>query len=99
MRLAPPYAGNLPHLIGGRGTLVANRRAGELEEGPFERFGAGLLLELGGRADGDDASVVDHRDAARDAVGFVHVVRREKYRDAFGLVQVSDEGPHLIAAL
>src|SRR6266446_6457209 len=71
MRLSPPYSGYLPHLVGGSGTLVANRRAGELEEGRFERIGARLLLELGGRADGDDTSVVDHRDAARDAVGFV----------------------------
>src|SRR6266436_1339049 len=99
MRLSPPYSGYLPHLVGGSGTLVANRRASELEEGSFERIGARLLLELGRRARGHDPAVVDHGDAVRDAVGFVHVMRREKHRDPLGLVEVADEGPHLIAAL
>src|SRR5436309_243044 len=99
MRLSPPYSGYLPHLVGGSGTLVANRRASELEEGSFERIGARLLLELGRRARGHDPAVVDHGDAVRDAVGFVHVMRREKHRDPLDLVEVADEGPHLIAAL
>src|SRR5206468_599500 len=99
MRLSPPYSGYLPHLVGGSGTLVANRRASELEEGSFERIGARLLLELGRRARGHDPAVVDHGDTVRDAIGFVHVMRREKHRDPLGLVEVADEGPHLIAAL
>src|SRR5882762_1460892 len=99
MRLSPPYSGYLPHLVRRSGTLVANRRAGELEECPFERIGARLLLELRRGARGDDAPVVDHGNAVGDPVGFVHVMGREEYRDALGLVEVADEGPHLIAAL
>src|SRR6267378_2115401 len=99
MRLSPPYSGYLTHLVGRSGTLVANRRAGELEECRFERIGARLLLELRRRARGDDAPVVDHGDALGDAVGLVHVVRREEHGDPLGLIEVSHEGPHLIAAL
>src|SRR5712691_6857825 len=99
MRLAPPHAGDLPHLIGGGGALVANRCAGELEERRFERIGAGLLFELRGRTDGDDSSVVDHGDAIGNTVGLIHVVRREEHGDSLGLVEVSHQGPHLIAAL
>src|SRR3989442_11119450 len=40
-----------------RGALVANRRPGEGEERRLERLRAGLLLQLRGRARGDEASV------------------------------------------
>src|SRR3989442_9086825 len=99
MRLAPPHAGDLPHLIGGGGTLVANRRPGQLEEGGFERIGVGLLLQLRRRTGGDDAAVVDHRDAIRHAVGFIHVMGCEEHSHALAPIEVAHEGPHLIAAL
>src|SRR5256885_16121660 len=55
MRLSPaPRADELPHLVCGRGAVVADRVAGEFEERTFQRVGAGLLLELGGRAGGDE---------------------------------------------
>src|SRR5882672_496792 len=73
MRLSPPHAGDLAHLVRGRGALVANRGAGEREEGRFERIGAGLLLELRGRTRSDEAPVVDHGDAVGHAIRFVHV--------------------------
>ncbi len=38
-------------------------------------------------------------DAMSDAVGLVHVVRREKHGDALGLIQVLDVRPELVAAL
>src|SRR5438067_60939 len=74
MRSPPPHAGHLTHLVGGRGALVPDRRAGEREEGRFERVGAGLGLELCGRARGDEAPVVDHGDAVGHAIRLVHVV-------------------------
>src|SRR5713226_5114583 len=86
MRSSPPHAGDLPHLVRGRGALVPDRRAG-------------LLLELRGRTRGDDAPVVDHRYAIRDSVGFVHVVRREEYSHPLRLIEIPHVGPHLIAAL
>ena len=52
-----------------------------------------------GRALRDDAAVVDDRDAVRHAVGFVHVVRGQEDGHAFGLVQMLDVRPELIAAL
>src|SRR5438132_139921 len=60
MRLSPPHAGDLTHLVGRRGALVANSRPGEGEERRLERLRAGLLLQLRGRARGDEAPVVDH---------------------------------------
>src|SRR5207302_3669791 len=75
MRLSPPHAGDLPHLVGGGGALVPDRRAGEGQERRFQRIGAGLSFKLRGRARGDDAPMVDHRDAIRHAVDFSDVVR------------------------
>ena len=46
-----------------------------------------------------DPAVIDDRDPVRDAVRFVHVVRREKDGHAFGFVQMLDVRPELIAAL
>src|SRR5207245_9794309 len=71
MRSSPPHAGDQPHLVGGRGALVADRRPGECEERRFERVGAGLCLELRGRARSDEPSVVDHGDAVGHAIRFV----------------------------
>src|SRR5437588_12516691 len=99
MRLSPPHPSDLAHLVGGGGALVPDRRAGERQERRLQRMGAGLCLELCGRARGDDAPVVDHRDAIRHTVGFVHVVRREEHGDALGLIETADVGPHLITAL
>src|SRR6267378_2093993 len=99
MRLSPPDSRYLAHLIRGGGALIANRRPGELKESRLERIGARLLLELRGRADRNDAPVIDHGDAVGHPVRLVHVMRREEYRDPFGLVEVLHEGPHLIAAL
>src|SRR2546422_9153259 len=99
IRLSPPDSRYLAHLIRGGGALIANRRAGELEESRLERIGARLLLELRRRTDGDDAAVVDHGDAVGHAVRLVHVVRRKEYRDPFGLLEGLPVGPHLVAAL
>ena len=63
------------------------------------RFGAGLLLQLLRRALRHDLAVIDDGDALRHAVGLIHVVRGQKHRDAFGLVQVLHVRPQLIAAL
>src|ERR1041384_4890472 len=78
MRLSPPHAGDLPHLVRGGGALVPNRGPGEREEGRLERVGAGLRLELRGRARGDEAPMVDHGDAIGHAVRLVHVVGGEE---------------------
>src|SRR5438309_10194049 len=77
MRSSPPHAGDLAHLVRGRGALVPDRRAGEREERRFERVGAGLVFKLRGRARGDEAPVVDDGDAVGHAIRFVHVVGRE----------------------
>ena len=49
--------------------------------------------------DGHYFSMIDHRDALRHAVGFVHIVRGQKHRRAFGLVHVLHVRPKLIPAL
>src|SRR5438093_1039397 len=99
MRSSPPDAGDLTHLVRGGGALVPDRRAGERQERPFQRVSAGLLLQLRRRTSGDDAPVVDHRDALRHAVRFVHVVGREEHGHALAAPEVLHVGPHLIAAL
>src|SRR5438128_4768057 len=99
MRLSPPHAGDLTHLVRGRGALVPDRRAGEGEESRFERIDAGLCFELRGRARGDEAPVVDHGDAVGHAIRFVHVMGGEEHGDALAGPEVAHVGPHLIAAL
>src|SRR5437879_581446 len=99
MRSSPPHAGDLPHLVGGRGALVADRRPGEREKRRLERIAAGLGFELRGRARGDEAPMVDHGDAVGHAIRFVHVVGGEEYGHALGGPEVAHVGPHLIAAL
>src|SRR5437660_8349242 len=99
IRSSPPYAGDLPHLVRGRGALVPDRRAGEREEGRFERIGAVLVFRLRGRARGDEAPVVDHGDAVGHAIRFVHVVGGEEHGHALGGSEALHMGPHLIAAL
>src|SRR2546423_15575568 len=73
IRSSPPHAGDLTHLVGGRDALVPDGRAGEREERRFERIGAGLCLELRGRARRDEAPVIDHGYAVGHAIRFVHV--------------------------
>ena len=58
-----------------------------------------VLFQLLRRADRDDLAVVDDGDSMGHALGFVHVVRGQKHRHPFGLVQVLDVRPELIAAL
>src|SRR3989442_15576475 len=99
MRSSPPHAGDLTHLVCGRGALVADRRSSEHEESRFERIGAGLGFELRGRARGDETPVVDHGDAVGHAISFVHVVGGEEHGHALGGPEVAHVGPHLIAAL
>src|SRR3989442_10950778 len=82
MPLSPPDAGDLTHLVRGRGALVPDGRTGECEEGRFQRIGSGLVFKLRRRARGDEAPVVDHGDAVGHAVGLVHIVRREKHGHA-----------------
>ena len=65
----------------------------------LERVRLCLCLEFRRRSLGDDSAVVDDRDPVRDAIGFIHVMRREEDRDPLGLVQVLDVSPELIAAL
>src|SRR5438445_9619732 len=97
--LSPPHARDLPHAILRAEGLVANRRAGELEERSFERFGPGLPLQLGRRAGRNDFAVIDDRDPVGHAIGLVHVVRRQEDGYPLGRVQVLDDRPHLVAAL
>src|SRR6266571_2102112 len=99
IRSSPPHAGDLAHLVRGRGALVPDRRAGEREESRFERIGAGLVCKLRGRARRDEAPVVDDGDAIGHAIRFVHVVGREEHGHALGGPEVAHVGPHLIAAL
>src|SRR5436309_7546799 len=68
MRSSPPHAGDLTHLLRGRGALVPDRRAGERQKRGSQRLGTGLLLALPRRAGGDHAPVVDHLDAIRHAM-------------------------------
>src|SRR5467141_2089035 len=99
MRLSPPHAGDLTHLICRRRALVPDRRTGEREEGRFERIGAGLVFQLRGRSRGDEAPVVDHGDAVGHAIRFVHVVGGEEHGHALGGPEALHVGPHLIATL
>src|SRR5881398_138124 len=99
MRLSPPHAGDLTHLVRGRGALVPDHRTGERQKRGFQRIGTGLLLELRRRAGGDNAPVVDYGDAVGHAIRFVHVVGGEEHGHALGGPEVAHVGPHLIAAL
>src|SRR5436309_14142311 len=99
MRLSPPHAGDLTHLVRGRGALVPDHRAGERQKRGFQRIGTGLLLELRRRAGGDNAPVVDYGDAVGHAIRFVHVVGGEEHGHALGGPEAAHVGPHLIAAL
>src|ERR1051325_11118356 len=99
MSLSPPHARDLPHLVLGGGALVPDRRAGEREERPLERVGAGLCFQLRGRARGDEAPVVDHGDPVRRALRLIHVVRRQEHGYALALPEVAHVGPYLVAAL
>src|SRR2546426_12727224 len=73
MRSSPPHAGDLPHLVGGRGALIADRRPGEREKRRLERVRGGLLPQLPRRPPGAEAPVVHPRDAGGHAPPFVHV--------------------------
>src|SRR5690348_832603 len=97
--IAAPRGGELTHAVFRSSGFVAKRRAGEREKRAFERIGAGLLFEFRGCAPRDDCAVVHDRDAMRDAVGFVHVMRREKNGGALGLVEILYVRPKLVAAL
>src|SRR5436309_8070937 len=99
MRSSPPHAGDLTHLVRSRGALVPDRRAGERHTRGFQRIGTGLLLELRRRAGGDNAPMVDHRDAVRHAIRLVHIVGGEEHRHALAAPEAAHVGPHLIAAL
>src|ERR1041384_4379347 len=99
IELAPPRARELPHRVSRGGALVADGGPGERQERRLERVGPGLFLELGRRPDRDDATVVDHRDAVRNAIRFIHVVRREKHGDPLGGVEGFHVSPHLVPAL
>src|SRR6266581_1700728 len=99
MRSSPPHAGDLTHLVRGRGALVPDGGAGERQERRFQRISAGLLLELRRRAGGYQAPVVDYGNAVGHTIRFVHVVGGEKHGDALGGPEIAHVGPHLIAAL
>src|SRR2546423_10435313 len=72
MRLSPPHPSDLAHLVGGGGALVPDRRAGQRQERRLQRIGAGLCLELRGRARGDDAPVIVYRHEIRPTPRYVH---------------------------
>src|SRR5579859_2948311 len=97
--LSPPHARDLSHPILRAELFIADRGAGELQKGGFQRLGTGLLFELGRRTCRYDLAVVDDSDEIGHAIGFVHVVRREKDRHALGRVEILHDRPHLIAAL
>src|SRR5207237_7864575 len=74
IRSSPPHAGDLTHLVRGRGALVPDRRAGERQNRGFQRIGSGLLLDVRRRAGGYQAPVGAHGNAVGRPVGFAHVV-------------------------
>src|SRR5947199_10685546 len=96
MRSSPPLPGDLTHLVRSRGALVPDRRARERQKRGFQRIGTGLLLELRRRAGGDNAPMVDHRDAIRHAIRLVHIVGGEEHRHALAAPEAAHVGPHLI---
>ena len=67
-------------------------------EGDRDDRGAEVGLELGRRALGDDAPVVDHHDVAGQAVGLLEVLGGEQHRRALGH-QLLDDAPEVLAAL
>ena len=67
-----------------------------LEQPDVERAGADRRLQLGGRALGDHLAVIDHRDALRQLVGLVEVLRAEEDRRALAR-QRPDDAPDLVS--
>ena len=95
----PKARPNAAQLVEAAGFLFANGVAGERQERLLQRLGAGLLLELVGRALRDDLAVIDDGDAVGDALGFLHVMRGEEDGDLLLFVEFLDVGPELVAGL
>ena len=76
---------------------VVDGVAGERQEHVVERLSAGLGLELGGRALGDQAPAVEQPDGVGELVGLLEVLRGEEDRHAVG-EQLADDLPQVAAA-
>jgi hypothetical protein len=72
---------------------------GERDERVLQGAAAGLVSQRRGGAFCDDPAVVDDRDLVGDALGLLHVVRREKHRHLLVAAEPADEFPDLVARL
>jgi hypothetical protein len=73
------------------------RREGGVVEADLDDGAAEARLELGRRALGDDASVVDDGEPVGEAIGLLEVLRREQERRAAG-DELLDDAPQVVAA-
>ncbi|BDZ59185.1 hypothetical protein GCM10025872_28420 [Barrientosiimonas endolithica] len=70
---------------------------GRVGDGDVQPRAAHLVLELVGRALGDDLALVDHDDVVGQPVGLLEVLRGEQHGGA-AAHQVGDDVPHVAAA-
>ena len=94
---AEPHPAHHPHPVDRRRFVLANAMPGQRDERVFEGAAGGLLPQCRGSALGDDAAMIDDRDPVGDALGFLHVVRREKHRHMLVPAEPADEFPDLVA--
>src|SRR5689334_15971828 len=87
------------HLIEATRFLLTNGAAGQCQERLFQRVRAGLCFELVRSALSDDFAVVDDGDAVGDTLGLLHVMRSEKDRDVFLVIEFLYVGPELVTGL
>src|SRR5439155_18258082 len=90
----PLYAGEN---LFGSGVEFPLRRA--VGDGQGYRVGPDLALQLRGGAARHDLSVVDDVELPAEPVRFLHILRREEYRNALLLVQLLEVGPYARARL
>ncbi len=74
--------------------LGCGPRLGGVLDRELEHLAADLVLQLVGRALGDDLAYVDHRDLIGELIGLLEVLRGEQDRRAVGL-QLAHERPHV----
>ena len=91
--------GHISQALIGICAFFTDGRSGEREKRFFQRLRVRLLFEFGGRALGHDCAVIDNRDAMRDAIGLLHVVRGQEYGDALFFVELFRLRPELVAGL
>ena len=91
-----------PSALGASSDIGASARTARLDRGgvgevDLEALAADAVLELVGRALGDHAAAVDHRDEVGEPVGLVEVLGGQQHRRALGHEPL-DRRPHLQAA-